>query len=86
MTCRPDGEPPKDFEGNIYKTNCYKCGRPMHFVRGSRIQPDGTKKPDWILDQEWWTAKAFNELWGDEAEKINIEVDVEPPHIPDGRD
>lgn len=77
MTCRPNSEPPEDFDGETFETICYKCGRKMTFVRGKMKYHDGWHE-EWILDQVYWTDLAFNDLFDSER---TVEVTIEPPKM-----
>ena len=77
MTCRPDQSVPKDFKGDMFKTTCYKCGRPMHYVRGKRKVGD-TWEEGWIIDEEYWTVKGLSSIFETE---MTVKVEQEPPIV-----
>ena len=70
MTCRPNKEVPNDFKENRFKTSCYKCGRPMWFVKGKRKVGDKWEA-DWLIDEEIFTSQGLSFIF-DEKDLIKI--------------
>jgi hypothetical protein len=63
MTCRPDSDVPENYKGTRFQTVCYKCGRPMYWIKGQRFQ-DNKWIDEWLIDEEIFTdaglSMAFN--------------------------
>ena len=71
MTCGASKYPEKDFKGNTFKTNCYKCGCEMTIVKG-QLKLEDIWEDTWIPDIQYWTYIALNGA-------DDIKVEVVPP-------